>query len=540
MFSKVLTTLALLLSVCAQAQIAQQWVNRYTYKDTAAPWEDTDIGYAVAIDAQKNVVVTGSSMRGGPDIVTIKYNAAGSELWRAVYNASGNGNDGGSAITLDAQGNVYVAGGTTVSGQAQFIVLKYNASGVQQWTAGSPKGNASHMAMDGQGNIFVCGYNDSQSYDIVIAKYNPSGVEQWVRRYMGPGKMDDYPKALKVDASGNVYVAGEVRDSTGQAFEMVTIKYNAAGELQWDRLYRGATSKDDRATGLALDPQGNVLVTGSTNVDQAAPWMTDYITIKYDPNGQEIWKKTYNGPANSSDAPIGVEVDGAGCIYVAGISLKYTGSEDYHVIKYTSSGDTLWTARYNTSQGNSQTMRVLALDPAANIYVTGSSQGPTGRDYSTLKFDSSGVRVWVMRYNGPAGPGDEPYGMAVNANGAVAVTGQSQGNTSGLDYATVLYADGGPSGINDRDQQHALTDWKAFPNPFINQTTLHFTLRETATVVIDMYDITGRKIQSHLLPDQGSGTHSVLLDGSLLTNGIYFCKLQTGQAYSYLKLIKEE
>jgi len=60
------------------------------------------------------------------------------------------------------------------------------------------------VAVDGDGNVYVAGYTASSSeFDYLTIKYNAAGVQQWKARYNGPGNSYDSANALAIDASGN-------------------------------------------------------------------------------------------------------------------------------------------------------------------------------------------------------------------------------------------------------------------------------------------------------------------------------------------------
>ena len=82
----------------------------------------------------------------------------------------------------------------------------------------------------------------------------------------------------------------------------------------------------------------------------------------------------------------------------------------------------------------------IALDSSNNVYVTGESAGQgTGNDFATVKYNSTGQEQWVVRYNGPANRDDQANAIAVDASGNVYVTGQSFDPNNGDDYATIKY-----------------------------------------------------------------------------------------------------
>jgi WD40 repeat protein len=231
---------------------------------------------------------------------------------------------------------------------------------------------------------------------------------------------------------------------------------------------------------------------------------------------------------------VDVDVDGAGNIYVAGTSIRSAGTEDFHVQKLNSSGVEVWNNRYNSATGNSQNMRCISLDPQANVYVTGSSQGPTGRDYQTMMWDSAGNQQWVLRYNGTGGPQDEPWGLDVNALGMVAVTGSSVGVTSSTDYATVMYYDSSLTALIEKSTP--LAGINCFPNPASSSATVSYMLTEAAAVSLKVTDISGRLVMYRSCGMQTRGTHELDLNVSELRNGIYFCALQAGEQSSVIKI----
>jgi uncharacterized delta-60 repeat protein len=425
--------------------VQEAWVVRYD-----GPVHSADSANDLAIDALGNVYVTGgSAVSGGPpDYVTIKYNSAGEQQWIADFSGGNNIANFANAIALDESGNVYVTGiGWGYGNDSDYATVKYNSSGEQQWVArydgpGHNLDTAMAIAVDPSGNVYVTGRSTGSgaNYDCATVKYSPSGQEAWVARYNGPGNGYDEGRAIAVDGSGNVYVTGPSAGSGGD-FDYATIKYDASGQEEWIARYNGPGNATDFAYGLVLDSSGNAYVTGASVGSGTG---SDAATIKYNLAGQQQWIARYNGPGNDSDGAYAIALDGSGNVIVTGGSVGTTYPDyDYATIKYNSAGQQQWVARYDGPAHNRDEAPHMAVDGSGNIYVTGYSTGlGTDYDYATIKYSPSGEEEWVARYNAPANFGDVAYGVAVDSSGNVYVTGSSAGMGTNSDYATVKYVQG--------------------------------------------------------------------------------------------------
>jgi len=144
-------------------------------------------------------------------------------------------------------------------------------------------------------------------------------------------------------------------------------------QTAWIARYNGSGGNYyDFARALVVDANGNVYVTGSGEVLGQS---TNYVTIKYDADGQQLWAARYNGSGgNYPDDANAIALDNAGNVYVTGRSEKPGHSGDYATIKYNASGEQQWEARYNGSGGNYDDIaHSLAVDASGNVYVTGGS-----------------------------------------------------------------------------------------------------------------------------------------------------------------------
>jgi hypothetical protein len=362
--------------------------------------------------------------------------------WVRRYNGPGNRNDDARAITVDRFGNVYITG---PSGYANddYATIKYYTNGDTAWVRryngpGNSFDYATAIAVDGSGNVYVTGESQGSATASAYAtiKYYPNGDTAWVRRYNGPANKSDWAFALAVDGLGNVYVTGYSED-TLTSFDYATIKYDSDGTLLWVSRYNGPGDDLDVAYDIIVDGLGNVYVTGYSGGNGSSE---DYATIKYYANGDTAWVRRYNGLGNGGDYASAITVDHSGNVFVTGYSWGIGTYRDYTTLKYDSSGNELWVRRYDGPGSNVDYAWAMTLDSYNNIYVTGVSRGSvTSADYATIKYYPNGDTAWVRRYNGLGNGYDYAVDLAVDSSGNVYITGESDGIGTYRDYVTIKY-----------------------------------------------------------------------------------------------------
>jgi uncharacterized delta-60 repeat protein len=225
---------------------------------------------------------------------------------------------------------------------------------------------------------------------------------------------------------------------------LVTIStINAQVKREWVSRYNGTGNGDDIAYSIAVDGSGNVYVTGAS--DGSGTGNYDYATIKYNSSGVQQWVSRYNGPGDNWDVPSSLAVDDSGNVYLTGYSYGSGTGKDYTTIKYNSSGAEQWVQRYNGPGNGDDNANSIAIDNSGNTYVTGliKEVGKYDLDYGTIKYNSSGKEQWVQRYSAPGNVGDWALSIAVDGSGNVYVTGGSVGGETYFDYATVKYNSSG-------------------------------------------------------------------------------------------------
>jgi len=430
---------------------SQLWVARYHGPS------NTGAASSVAVSpGGRRVFVTGVSQgsTSGLDYATVAYNAAtGARLWVTRYNGPANGYDTASSVAVSPGGGMLFVTGVSQGSTSglDYATVAYNAAtGARLWVTryngpGNGEDGAKSVAVSpGGGMLFVTGYSQgtTSGLDYATVAYNAAtGARLWVTRYNGPGNGRDFAHALAVSpGGGTVFVTGQGK-AAAPGDDYATVAYNAAtGAQRWAALYHGPATGQDAAFSVAVSPGGGaVYVTGASKAT-ASVLDYEYATVAYNAaTGAQRWAARTPGPVPAYDAASSVAVSpGGGAVYVTGQSHGRVGL-DYATAAYNAAtGAQLWVTRYNGPGGRSDAATSVAASPGGGtVYVTGQSQGTTTNlDYATVAYNAAtGARLWLTRYNGPANTYDAASSLAVcPTTGTVYVTG-----TEGDAYATVAY-----------------------------------------------------------------------------------------------------
>ena len=350
-----------------------------------------DEAHGIAADAASNVLVVGSTVGnlagtnvGGRDAFVRMYDPDGREVWTRQFGTSED--DVAVAVALDPSGNVLVVGAThgdlagESAGDSDAFVRKYDALGTELWTRqfGSGHGDrASGVAVDAAGNVVVVGSaggsltggapaaGDGGAF---VRTYDALGTELWTRQF-GSGH-GDRASGVAVDAAGNVVVAGSTMGSLagtnlGGADAYVRT-YDAAGTEGWVRQF--GTDANDSASGVAVDPSGRVLIVGTTRWGGwGQPWIeTSGFVRCFDAAGSELWDRPID--VDQVFDGLAIAVDGFGDTLITR-TVGSNGPSNTVVVKFDASGGERWSRRVGTTTTDHAT--AVAVDAAANVFVGG-------------------------------------------------------------------------------------------------------------------------------------------------------------------------
>jgi hypothetical protein len=334
------------------------------------------------------------------------------------------------------------------------------------WGAGTT-GNeaATASAMDPSGNLYVCGWFTSASIsfgsttllnasngtaDVFVTKYNSSGSAIWAVNF--GGNDGELAYGINVDVNGNINVTGSfnspsitvgsttLTNSGSGSAEVFVFQLSNAGTVNWAK--SGGGSGHDRGMGITSDQGGNIIVTGwfasttvnfgNGNVSNASGGSNDIFVVKYSSSGNPIWTKNFGGTSN--DMGVSVTCDASGNIYFTGhfssssinfgtgsLNNSSPGSPDIFYAKLNSSGNGIWA---NAAGGPFDDFGNAITLAGNSLYVTGSFSG------NSIQFGTFTLN------NSSPGFGDI-YIMKSDLNGVVswAISAGSFDDESGLGIA---------------------------------------------------------------------------------------------------------
>src|SRR6516164_8126993 len=229
---------------------------------------------------------------------------------------------------------------TPFSHASKFAVLWYNFSGKRQGAfryknaPGEFQGAAQAVKVDKQSNIYAAG---KTSVSGLVVSFTSVGVQRWVARFGGGA---GNPVALAIDASGNIYAAGNGghggSDGVGPLLQWVIVKYSSNGNVLWEQHHTGVPSLDSRVTDIQLDSAGNPIVLGTTSNDPAV--LTNQMTVvKLNPHGDILWAKDFAVPHNSL-VPGGLAIGHGNGVYTTSATNPPEGIAVPFTVKYDPNG----------------------------------------------------------------------------------------------------------------------------------------------------------------------------------------------------------
>ena len=309
----------------------QQW-NAYLDGGSAGD----DYVTSAAFDTTGNIIMAGYANHGagttGDDIYVTKWSATGTLLWNYLWNnASANDEDRALDVATDRSGNVFVTGSTyqTSTGR-DMVTIKLDGGGNNLWTKIYSYGGDNNddrgfsVVTDSLGNSYVTGATANWN----ILKYSPTGTVLWEVHYTTFDLERYSAKKVLLDKAGNVITVGSAFQGQPQQDNYVINKYTSAGLLLWSTDVNspaGGGSVEEMYDAV-VDTAGYIYVTGKYD----GPAGADILTAVISPSGAKMWNNPFTNNLNPAggDLPYSIVIDRYSNIFIAGVSETRTTSAD--------------------------------------------------------------------------------------------------------------------------------------------------------------------------------------------------------------------
>ncbi|HAH22929.1 MAG TPA: hypothetical protein DCL77_04070 [Prolixibacteraceae bacterium] len=227
--------------------------------------------------------------------------------------------------------------------------------------------------------------------------------------------------------------------------------------------------------------------------------------------------------------------------YYAYFQQKFTGD---HAISATSTNTNIlaYSSRFSSGEtgvvivNKGKTAQVVKIDPknigVGNQYYSYSLTGGTDNGDFSLYVSVNGVSATGTQW----GPREVLETIPANAypiENAITV------NVPGRSVQFMMVEAGDkllyPTSVeSELKNELELTN---YPNPFTSITTIQFQTPTSASVSLEVFDQTGKKVTTLVNKKLPSGTHQAKFDGSFLPGGIYFYQLKVGESSTTRKMI---
>lgn len=317
------------------------------------------------------------------------------------------------------------------------------------------------------------------------------------------------------------------------------------GETLWGHRYGDGLAQYGRA--IAVDAEENVVIVGSfsgTIHFGGDPLVgegdDDVFIAKLGKGGEHIWSKRFgDGIVQVSQLAKGVAVDGEGNVLVtgafggtidfgAGEPMQSAGSQDLFVVKLSSAGDLIWQGRFGDTYN--QRGEAIAADAQGNITVCGSFEGALdfdmdpissqgGYDTFVVSFDPNGNVRWKKRFGDSAMQYCE--GVAVSQGGDVLMTGQFSGS---ITFQSTLSSPTDPDSYVAKLDKDGNILWGIALSGPQTQRALAVAVGADDSVAVAGYAMSSITVDNKTLPSTGASDVFVLKlspEGKLLWGDTY-------------------
>jgi len=501
-----------------------------------AEWEDViDKGadeklFGMEIN-KGNLYLAGGDLGEDSSFIVLKLDSSGSEKLYKLYWESNDRYEVGEDIAVFPTGNIVSTGWYDALLTSGWYMLWTDSLGSRLFNDSTPRDDngwwyrATSVVASKGDTCFIGGwFGREDRQGIRVAKYDPKGQVVWRHFVYG----NDYDRKLKLtlDFSGSVYALSETRCNTS-GFQNEYLQDSAQGSA------------------IRINPANHVFIAGDVDGEGR-----DFMLLKYKTNGSKIWSAHKAYDLGADEECTDMALDEISDCYLAGYSVSGV-NENTALVKTDSAGNLLWS--WVDTVSSKREIEAIEVDNLGYIYLAGSAHNGTDWDMLVMKVRqpiSIEGRFWLTGgYN--ALPDDAKFIVTGDTNVQIPMVLDDSFHYkielyNGGNYIVVPYIPLYDISPKEPDQgtgfYYPLThrminqDWVGIYNGVgeseaklglgleVNRGEVRFTLPESSPVKLDIFDVTGRKIEVLADGVYPKGSYAISLPS--LNPGVYFARLK--------------
>ena len=418
--------------------------------------------------------------------------------------------------------------------------------------------------------------NGVNTDEIFVVRLDSNGKIVWKKTFGGTNQDDG--KSLRITSDDGVILTGQTCSNDGdfdglnKGCDVFVMKLDSSGEIVWKKIigYSSDTTGGGRGNSIVVTPDSGLVVIGDYVVMTVNQRKVDVFVVKLDYNGKVLWKKTFGGSEDDIGESINVTTDGS--LVITGWSHSNNGDfvglnrdflrpeirNDIFVFKLDSLGKLVWKKSFGgrskdesysitNNDDNSCTItgRTSSSDgdfEGLNRRGNSGSSGPW--DLFVIRIESDGNTRWKKVYGGTNN--EDGSSVVSSRNGASVITGSF--NSYDYDFDG-LYRKAGTGRVSEppdiflikldsngilnsttsvNDESTSSTKLFVSPNPLSSSSTITYTIQKPSRVRIELMNTLGQVSDVVFDGYSESGTHSLSLNTTSITSGMYWFRMTNG------------
>ena len=464
-------------------------------------------------------------------LFTINGVNAQSTTWQRYYDYNHQQNVGTDVVQTYDGGYIILGG---AGGTGSIYLLKTDYLGIKQWdkviSDSSTFIGASSIIQTPDSGFAMTG---KRGLDVFILKTNKFGNTQWVNFYNRPGG-DARSNIIRMTNDQGLVIGASIFFLSQSTSKSYVVKVNNKGGFEWDKLY--GDSSFTSSTFILPATNECIYLSNTTKRNASSPFVG--VSYKIDKWGEILWKSQFG--ILKSGIPV-LDLDDT-ATYWAG-TYESSSDQKFLITRTNSKGNTLWQNSYDSLFSIGSICHNSKLD----IVFAGSKlRNGLQWDFAIAKIDIDGNFIYGKVIDTPQGSEDYCYSIKYTNDDGYILVGTTDFASSGFKDENILAVktDSGfysSSIVNVINNQIRLPKkfklHQNYPNPFNPVTQLEFGIPKLGFVSLKVYDILGKEVMTLVNETKPAGIYKIEFNGSNLSSGVYFYRLESAEFVDIKRMI---